>query len=464
MPPTTQHFDAIIIGVGQAGKPLALDLAKQGRNVAVIERKYVGGTCINYGCTPTKTLVASAQAAHQARRAGDYGVETGPVRVDFEAVKQRKNQTVEDFRGSIEKSFDQTEHLTLIYGEARFTGVKQIEITLNAGGRQTVTADLIFIDCGTSALKPDIEGLDSVPWLDSTALMDVAELPEHLLILGGGYISLEFGQMFKRFGSNVTLIERGKQLLGREDPDVAGDVADILRDEGIDIRLNTTVQRVSRSESGGIDLQLVSGNQTTTLSGSHLLVAIGTTPNTAALNLPATNVELAEKGFIKTNDRLETTQAGIYALGDIKGGPAFTHISYDDYRIIRQNLLENGQATIRDRMVPYTVFIDPQLGRVGLSETQAREKGLNIKIATMPMTSVARAIEVSQTRGRMKVIVDADTQQILGAAILGMEGGEIMSMLQIAMMGKLPYTQLKEAIFAHPTLAESLNNLFSKVD
>lgn len=463
MPSTTQHFDAIIIGVGQAGKPLAMELAKQGRNVAVIERKYVGGTCINYGCTPTKTLVASAQMAHQARRAGEYGVNTGPVQVDFDAVKRRKDETVQQFRSSIEKSFEQTEHLTLIYGEARFTGPKQLEIALNDGGKQTVTSDLIFIDCGTSALKPDIEGLDTVPWLDSTAIMDVAERPEHLVILGGGYISLEFGQMFKRFGSNVTLIERGEQVLGREDPDVAEAVTTILRDEGLTIHLNTTVQRVGKNTAGGIDLHLVSGDKSTKISGSHLLVAIGTTPNIAALNLNAAGVELDEKGFIKVNDRLETNQPGIYALGDIKGGPAFTHISYDDYRIIKQNLLGDGQASIKGRMVPYTVFIDPQLGRVGLSETQARAKGLNINIATMPMTSVARAIEMSQTKGRMKVIVDADTHQILGAAILSMEGGEIMSMLQIAMMGNVPYTQLKDAIFAHPTLAEALNNLFAKI-
>ena len=464
MSPTTQRFDAIIIGVGQAGKPLAMDLAKQGRTVAVIERKYVGGTCINYGCTPTKTLVASAQVAHMARQANEYGVHTGPVQVNFEAVKQRKNETVAQFRQSIEKSFDQTEHLTLIYGEARFSGPKQLDVALNDGGQQTVTADLIFIDCGTSALKPDIEGLDTVPWLDSTAVMDVAELPEHLIILGGGYISLEFGQMFTRFGSRVTLIERGGQLLGREDPDMAEEITTILRDEGLAIHLNTTVEQVRKNADGGIDLHLVSGDKTTQISGSHLLVAIGTTPNTPALNLDAAGVAVDEKGFINTNDRLETNQPGIYALGDIKGGPAFTHVSYDDYRIIKQNLLGDGKASITGRMVPYTVFIDPQFGRVGLSETQAREKGLNIKIATMPMTSVARAIEVSQTKGRMKVIVDADTQQILGAAILGMEGGEIMSMLQIAMMGKIPYTQLKDAIFAHPTLAEALNNLFSKVE
>ncbi len=464
MSPKTQHFDAIIIGVGQAGKPLAIDLAKQGRTVAIIERKYVGGTCINYGCTPTKTLVASAQVAFQARRAGEYGVNTGPVQVDFAAVKRRKDETVRQFRSSIEKSFDQTEHLTLIYGEARFTGPKQIEITLNDSEKQTVTSDLIFIDCGTSPLKPDIEGLDTVHWLDSTAIMDVAELPEHLVILGGGYISLEFGQMFKRFGSRVTLIERGGQLLAREDPDVAEAVTTILRDEGLAVHLNTTVQRVSKNAAGGIDLHLVSDGEPTQISGSHLLVAIGTTPNTAALNLNAAGVDLDGKGFIRVNDRLETNQPGIYALGDIKGGPAFTHISYDDYRIIKQNLLENGQASIEGRMVPYTVFIDPQLGRVGLSETQAREKGLNIKIATMPMTSVARAIEMSQTKGLMKVVVDANTHQILGAAILGMEGGEIMSMLQIAMMGKVPYTQLKNAIFAHPTLAEALNNLFGKIE
>lgn len=459
-----ESFDAIIIGVGQAGKPLALELAQKGWKTAVVERQHVGGSCINYGCTPTKSLVASAQVAHLARRSRDYGIKTGNVEVDYPAVKQRKDQIVEQFRGGIEKSFEKAEHLTLIRGEACFTGSKRVTVALNKGGSRTLTADHIFIDTGTSPRKPDIAGLDKVPWLTSTTLMELEELPEHLLIVGGGYIGLEFGQMFRRFGSKITLIERGQQLLSREDEDIAGEIAKFLSDEGIDIRLNTTIERVSQNRSGSIRLSLKTGDETHQLSGSHLLIAIGTTPNTGVLKLEAAGIDTDEHGYIRVNERLETNQPGIYALGDVKGGPAFTHISYDDYRIIRQNLLEGGNAAISNRPVPYTVFTDPQLGRIGLSEREAREQGRHVKIASIPMTYVARAIETSQSRGLMKAIVDADTGQILGAAVLGLEGGELMAMLQIAMMGQVPYIQLRDAVFAHPTLAESLNTLFSEVD
>ncbi|GAA4401679.1 mercuric reductase [Nibrella viscosa] len=459
-----EHFDAIIIGVGQAGKPLALDLSEKGWKTAVIERKFLGGSCINYGCTPTKSLVASAQVAHQARRSREYGIGTGAVQVDYTAVKQRKDQIVEQFRDGIRQKFDEAEHLTLIRGEARFTGPKQVDVALNEGGSRTLTADHIFIDTGTSPRKPDLPGLDTITWLTSTSLMELAELPQHLLIMGGGYIGLEFGQMFRRFGSEVTLLERGDQLLSREDKDIADEMARFLRDEGIRIQLNTQIEQVSRDSSGQINLSLKTAEETHTVSGSHLLIAIGSTPNTTALNLEAAGIETDKHGYIRTNERLETSQPGIYALGDVKGGPAFTHISYDDYRIIRQNLLDGGNTTITSRPVPYTVFTDPQLGRIGLSEKEATEQGRTFKIASMPMSWVARAIETSQTTGQMKAIVDADTGQILGAAILGMEGGELMAMLQIAMMGKVPYTALRDAVFSHPTLAESLNTLFSQID
>ncbi|WP_345243747.1 mercuric reductase [Nibrella saemangeumensis] len=459
-----EQFDAIIIGVGQAGKPLALDLAGKGWKTAVIERNFLGGSCINYGCTPTKSLIASAQIAYHARRSGDYGITTGDVRVDYPAVKKRKDEIVEQFREGIQKKFDEAEHLTLIRGEARFTGPKQVEVALNEGGSRTLTADHIFIDTGTSPRKPDLPGLDDVPWLTSTSLMELEELPQHLLIMGGGYIGLEFGQMFRRFGSEVTLIERGDQLLSREDKDIADEMATFLRDEGIIIHLNTQIERVNQDASGAIELSLKTGDKSDKVSGSHLLIAIGTTPNTAALNLEAVGIETDKHGYIQINERLETSQPGICALGDVKGGPAFTHISYDDYRVIRQNLLEGGNATITNRPVPYTVFTDPQLGRIGLSEREAHEQGRTFKIASIPMSSVARAIETSQTNGLMKAIVDADTGQILGAAILGLEGGELMAMLQIAMMGNVPYTSLKDAVFAHPTLAESLNTLFGEIE
>ncbi|MCG3121438.1 MAG: putative pyridine nucleotide-disulfide oxidoreductase RclA [bacterium] len=303
-----------------------------------------------------------------------------------------------------------------------------------------------------------------MPYLDSTSIMELDRVPEHLLVLGGGYIGLEFGQMFRRFGSQVSIVQRGKQLLAREDGDVAEEVAQIMRADGINILLETTALRVEKIGADKIKLTVRTAAGEQTLLGTHLLVAAGRVPNTERLNLGAAGIALNQRGFIKVNDRLETNVPGIYALGDVKGGPAFTHISYDDYRVIRTNLLAKGQATINNRLVPNTVFIDPQLGRVGLTETEARAQGRNIRIAKIPMTWVARALEVDESRGFMKAIVDADTQQILGCAVLGIEGGELMSMLQIAMMGKVPYPVLQDAIFAHPTLAEGLNTLFTALE
>jgi pyruvate/2-oxoglutarate dehydrogenase complex dihydrolipoamide dehydrogenase (E3) component len=311
---------------------------------------------------------------------------------------------------------------------------------------------------------PPILGLTDVPTLDSTTIMEVEQVPEHLVILGGGYVGLEFGQMFRRFGSDVTIVQRGTQLLAREDTDVADEVANILGDDGIEVLLNTEAQHVQQGEDGCIALAVVSEEGEQTLWGSHLLIAAGRVPNTDMLNLETAGVQTDQRGHIPVNERLETNVPGIYALGDVTGGPAFTHISYDDFRILRTNLIDGGQATTTDRLVPYTVFIDPQLGRVGLNEREAREQGRNIRVAKLPMSSVARAIEVDETRGFMKAIVDADTRQILGGAILGIEGGEIMSALQIAMLGKLAYTALRDGIFAHPTLVESLNNLFMTLD
>jgi pyruvate/2-oxoglutarate dehydrogenase complex dihydrolipoamide dehydrogenase (E3) component len=294
--------------------------------------------------------------------------------------------------------------------------------------------------------------------------MELDRVPEHLLVVGGGYIGLEFGQMFRRFGSQVTVIQRGANLLAREDVDVAEEVANLMREDGLEVLLETKPVHVEQSSNGTIALTVQTKTRERILTGSHLLMAAGRVPNTDWLNLEAAGIHTDKRGFIHVNERLETNQPGVYALGDIKGGPAFTHISYDDFRIIRTNLLENGNASIRQRLVPYTVFIDPQLGRIGLSETEARAQVLNVKVAKMPMNYVARALEVDEARGFMKAVVDADTGQILGAAVLGIEGGEIMAMLEVAMMGKVPYTVLRDGVFAHPTLAESLNNLFSTID
>ena len=459
----TQQYDAIIIGSGQGGNPLAIALAGAGMRTALIERKHVGGTCINEGCTPTKTMVASGRVAYLARRAADYGVRTGSISVDMVKVRQRKRDIVDSFRNGSQTRIEKTANLELIFGEASFSGPRTVAVRLQEGGQRIFSAKRIFINAGTRASRPDLEGLDTVPFLDNVSIMELGVVPDHLLILGGGYIGLEFGQLFRRFGSQVTIIQSGSQLLTREDPDVAEEVTNILRQDGVEVMLNTKATHVGAVDKG-IRLEVQSHDKLSTLTGSHLLVATGRVPNSDSLNVAVAGIETDAHGFINVNERLETTAEGVYALGDIKGGPAFTHISYDDFRIIRSNLLEKKSASTKNRQVPYTVFIDPQLGRVGLTETEARAEGRNIRVAKLPMTHVARALEVDEARGFMKAIVDADTNQILGAAILGLEGGEIMSAVEIAMMGKLPYTALRDGTFAHPTLTESLNNLFMAMD
>ncbi len=461
---TTTHYDAIIIGAGQSGGPLATALGQSGKKTAIIEREHVGGTCINEGCTPTKTMVASARAAYVARRSADFGVHTGPVSVDMTVVRKRKRDIVNSFRSGSQSRLEKSENVDLLMGEAAFIAPKAIEVHLNDGSVQELTGDLFFINAGERPSAPHIEGIENVPYLNSTSIMELDVVPEHLLVIGGGYIGLEFGQMFRRFGSEVTIVQRGKQLLAREDPDIAEEVEKILREDGIEVLLETNTSHVTKDANGTIQLVVKTPDRERTLSGSHLLAGTGRTPNTDKLNLDATGVQIDKKGYIPVNDTLETNVPGIYALGDIKGPPAFTHISYDDFRIIRTNLIEHGKASIADRIVPYTVFIDPQLGRVGLSETEAKQQGKNFKVAKMPMNYVARALEVDEPRGVMKVIVDPDTKLILGCAILGMDGGEVMAMLQIAMLGKLPYNVLEEGVFAHPTLAESLNNLFGTIE
>ena len=459
--PNPIDFDAIVIGTGQGGKPLAVALAAAGWKTAVVERLHVGGTCVNVGCTPTKTMVASARVAYLARRSADYGIHAENLTVNLSEIRQRKQTVVDSFRNGGQSSLERAENLELIFGEASFTSAKTVGVKLNDGRTRELRAPKIFINVGCRPADPGIAGGEQVPILDSSSIMELDELPEHLLVLGGGYIGLEFGQMFRRFGSRVTIVQRAAQLLGREDQDVADEVAKILSEDGIEVLLNTSAMKVERGDEGKIHLTVKTAEGEHTIIGSHLLAAAGRTPNSDALNLAAAGVETDQAGFIKTNAKLETNVAGIYALGDVKGGPQFTHISYDDYRIVKTNLLEGGNATITGRFVPYTVFIDPQLARVGLSETEARTKGLNIKVAKMPMAYVARAIEMSETRGFMKAVIDADSNQILGFTVLGIEGGEIMSMMEIAMMGKLPYTALRDATFAHPTLAESLNNLLN---
>jgi pyruvate/2-oxoglutarate dehydrogenase complex dihydrolipoamide dehydrogenase (E3) component len=458
-----QQFDAIVIGSGQGGTPLSMALAGAGMRTALVERKHIGGTCINEGCTPTKTMVASGRVAYLTRRAPDYGVHTGPVSVDMAKVRKRKRDIVDSFRNGSQLRIETTANLELIFGDASFSGSKTVSVRLQDGGYRTLSARYIFINAGTRASRPKLDGLDNVPFLDNASIMELDAVPDHLLILGGGYMGLEFGQLFWRLGSRVTIVQSARQLLTGEDPDIAEEVAHILQQDGVDVMLNSNATHVEQSGTN-MRLQVLSEHASTTLDGSHLLVATGRAPNSDTLNLAAAGVQTGDRGFIQVNDRLETTAEGVYALGDIKGGPAFTHISYDDFRIIRSNLIEKKTASTKNRQVPYTLFIDPQLGRVGLTESEARKQGRSIRVAKLPMTHVARALEVDETRGFMKAVVDAESNQILGAAILGLEGGEVMAALEIAMMGKLPYTALRDGTFAHPTLVESLNNLFMAMD
>jgi pyruvate/2-oxoglutarate dehydrogenase complex dihydrolipoamide dehydrogenase (E3) component len=465
--PRVERIDALVIGSGQGGTPLARELARSGRRTVLVEGANVGGTCVNVGCTPTKTMVASARVADVVRRAAEYGVRLpdGPVSIDLERVHTRKEAVVQSWRRGSQRSIDSTSGLTLVRGTAHFVGPHAIEVVSDGiADVRRFEAPLAFINTGLRPAVPALPGLERLEWLDSTRIMELVHLPEHLLVLGGGYVGLEFGQMFRRFGSRVTIVQRGPRLLPREDADISEAVAEILLEDGLDVLLDTAVSGVT----GGLNsVQLTArsaGGVERTLDGSHLLVATGRTPNTEALGLASAGIRSDARGYIPTDDRLETNVSGVYALGDVRGGPAFTHISYDDFRIARTNVIEGGSASVRDRLVPYTVFIDPQLGRVGMSETEARAQGRNIRVATLPMHRVARAREVGETRGVMKAVVDAESQQILGCAVLGIEGGEVMSVLQVAMMGRLPYTAIKEGVFAHPTLAESLNNLFMTLD
>ncbi len=457
-------YDAIVIGTSQGGRFLPIALAKAGRNVALIERDQIGGVCVNAGCTPTKTMVASARLAYLARRGAEYGIHIGPISVDLQAVRTRKQGIVEGARLGYENRIKAAQGLDLLRGEAHFLAPKTLEVSLKGDETREITAPLIFIDTGDRPEQLAIKGVENVSVLNSTTLMELDTLPEHLLIIGGGYIGLEFGQMFRRFGSQVTIIQRRPRLLMNEDEDVSDAITKILREDGITVLNGTTPQQVEQISGGRIQLTVRTPQGEQQLTGSHLLAAAGRVPNTEDLTPEAAGIQLDKEGYIQVNEQLETNVPGIYALGDVKGGPAFTHISYDDFRILRTNLLEHGSASTRDRLVPYTIFIDPQLGRVGMSENEARKQGRNIRVAKLPMNAVPRALETGETRGFMKAIVDADTQHILGCAILSIEGGEIMTIIQVAMMGKLPYTALKEGTFTHPTLAEGLNALFLTLD
>jgi pyruvate/2-oxoglutarate dehydrogenase complex dihydrolipoamide dehydrogenase (E3) component len=450
-------YDAIVIGSGQAGNPLSHQLADRGWTVALIEKSHLGGTCINTGCTPTKTMVHRAQVAHYARHAARWGVQAEQVRVDLARIVLQKDKIVQSFRDGQQRQVDQRPNLRLYRGQARFVGPHQINV-----GEDLLESEKIFIDTGARPLIPSIPGLDTVDYLTNESIMELTQLPVHLIILGGGYVGLEFGQMFRRFGSRVTIIHHSEQILPREDPEVAAELQKALAAEGIDFLLNTRTTAVEKKD-GSIILAIEGSNGPATVTGSNLLVATGRLPNSDDLGVDKAGIEIDQKGFIKVNGRLETNVSGIWALGDVKGGPAFTHISYNDFQIVYGNLVEGRTLSVDNRIVPYCVFTDPQLGRVGMTEKEARDKGHKLKVGKIPMTNVARALERDETAGLMKIVVDAMNDHILGAAILSSEGGELVQILGTLMLANQPYTLLKGAVYIHPTLAEGFFSLMEDV-
>lgn len=473
------HYDVLIIGSGQSGNPVAKAFAKAGKKTAVIERTSLGGTCVNVGCTPTKTMIASGKAAYLARRGADYGVSTGDVGVDMKKVRERKREIVKQWNSGSVRGLDQA-GVDVLMGEASFVGDKKVKVALRDDGEKEVSAETVFLNVGERPSRPDIPGLkdvDPARIVDSTSIMELDKVPKHLVVLGGGYIGLEFGQLFRRLGAEVTIVQRAKQLAPREDSDIAECVLDIFKEDGITVHLSSTVKSITKTKDSetpfAVQAQTSSG--TIEIPGSHLLLAAGRVPNTDGLNLSSVGIDTTSRGHIVVDDKLKTTASGVYAMGDCHGGPAFTHMSYDDFRIIRTNFLSTSAAsttpsmpdthTSRSRILtPYVMYTDPQLGHVGLHTKELEGSSRQIKVAKMPMSYVARALETAEPRGMMKATVDAKTGEILGFTCLGIEGGEIMSIVQTAMMGGLKWWDLEAAVYAHPTLAESLNNLWGNLE
>jgi pyruvate/2-oxoglutarate dehydrogenase complex dihydrolipoamide dehydrogenase (E3) component len=454
-PSMAQHFDAVVIGTGQGGSPLAVRLAQNGKRTAVIERHLFGGTCVNVGCTPTKTYVASARAAHVARTAAQYGVMIGgDITIDMARVKARKDEVIEGSRTGIEKWLRGTKNVTVFKGHARFTAPHAFSIEASDGSTQDIDADLVFINTGTRAVVPKVDGLERVPYLTNSTILELTEVPEHLVIVGASYIALEFGQMFRRFGSRVTLLVRGERILTREDEDVARAMQDVLVREGVVFRFGAQIGRVEPSSGG---MRIVCGDET--IDASHLLFATGRTPNTDALGLEHAGIAVNRHGMIDVDGQLRTQVEGVYALGDVNGRGAFTHTSWNDYEIIASNLLDGESRSVDTRIMAYAVFVDPPFARVGMSEEEVRKDGREALIATMPMSRVGRARERGETDGFMKALVDARTQRFLGAAIYGIEGDEVIHTFIDIMNADAPFMTLQRAMHIHPTVSELIPTL-----
>lgn len=449
----SDNFDAIVIGTGQAAPALCARLDKEGLKTALVERALLGGTCVNNGCIPTKTLVASARAIHMARRGAEYGFSAGDVRVEMQAVKKRKDGVVKHSTDGLGSWIGGMKNVELIRGHARFTAPRQVAVD----GR-TLQAQKVFINVGGRAMVPPLPGLDAVPYWTNSSIMAADFIPERLLIVGGSYIGLEFAHMFRRFGSQVTVVERAPKLLAREDDDVAAEIRAILEREGVEIRTGAECMAIrKRGERIAIEMECKAGAPIA--EGTHLLMAVGRRPNTDDLGLERTGIELDERGYIKVDDECRTTEEGVWALGDCNGRGAFTHTSYNDYEIVAANLFDGDNRRISDRIQAYALFIDPPLGRAGMTEAEARKSGRKVLKGKMPMTRVGRAREAGETQGFMKVLVDADSGELLGAALLGLNGDEIVHSLLDVMYAKRPYTTIQRAMHIHPTVSELIPTL-----
>jgi pyruvate/2-oxoglutarate dehydrogenase complex dihydrolipoamide dehydrogenase (E3) component len=456
-----EHYEILVIGSGEAGKHLTWNLAQSGRRTAVVERKYIGGSCPNIACLPSKNVIRSAKANWFARHGVEYGIQTGPVSTDMKGVFDRKRKMVES---GVQFHLDRFKATgaELIRGEAHFIAPMTAEVRLNDGGRRTVTSDRVFLDLGSRAMMPDIPGLADAKPMTHIQALDLQYLPAHLIILGAGYVGLELAQALRRFGSRVTIIERGSQVATAEDPDVSQEIHESFTNEGIEVLLGAQAKQVEGLSGHSVQVHVETDSGKQTIEGSDLLVAAGRTPNTQGIGLETAGIEVDSRGYIKVNERLETTAPGVWAMGDCAGSPQFTHVAFDDFRVVRDNLDVGGRTT-RDRLVPFCMFTDPELARVGLSESEAKKRGIAYRLSKIPMDAVLRAVALGETRGFVKILIDVQSDRILGFTAFGVEASEMMAAVQTAMLGGLPYTVLRDAIFTHPTAAEGLGPLLATV-
>jgi pyruvate/2-oxoglutarate dehydrogenase complex dihydrolipoamide dehydrogenase (E3) component len=459
--PQPERFEILVLGSGEGGKYLAWHMARSGHRTAVVERRWIGGSCPNINCLPSKNEIWSAKVADLVHHAAKFGLVTGPAAIDMARVRQRKREMVD---GLIAMHLDlyKASGTELIMGTGHFVGPKTLAVRLNDGGTRVLMGDRVFLNLGTHATIPPVPGLAAAEPLTHIEVLELDRLPEHLIVLGGGYVGLEFAQAYRRFGSRVTIVEHGPQLAGREDPDVADAILRIFSDEGIEVVLAAEALRVQGRSGAGVSILVRTPRGEQTIDGSDLLAATGRTPNTAGIGLDVAGVELDARGYVKVNDRLETSAPDVWAIGECAGSPQFTHVSFDDFRIIRDNLA-GGNRTTRDRLVPYCLFTDPPLARVGLNEGEARLRGFAVRVAKLPISNVLRTRTIGETCGFMKALVDAETDRILGFTMIGPEAGEVMAAVQTAILAGLPYMGLRDAILTHPTMAEGLGPLFSKV-